>query len=67
MVRFQKKKDYKQSLQEWMKSEKFNEWMKQNEIEEVDLKLYHTEVGIPSNVCILCIGQLKNATMIMPV
>nr|XP_022343872.1 deoxynucleoside triphosphate triphosphohydrolase SAMHD1-like isoform X5 [Crassostrea virginica] len=39
----EKKKDYKQSLQEWMKSEKFNEWMKQNEIEEVDLKLYHTE------------------------
>ncbi|XP_078310162.1 deoxynucleoside triphosphate triphosphohydrolase SAMHD1-like isoform X3 [Crassostrea virginica] len=40
----EKKKDCKQSLQEWMKSEKFNEWMKQNEIEEVDLKLYHTEL-----------------------
>ena len=66
MLRFQKKKDYKQSLKGWMKSEKFKEWIEQNEIKD-DLELYHTEVGIPSNVYILYKDPLKNATMIMPV
>ena len=49
-----------------MKPEKLEKWMKQNAIKEDDLKNYHTEVGIPSNVCILYKGPLKS-TMIMPV
>ncbi|XP_078310156.1 deoxynucleoside triphosphate triphosphohydrolase SAMHD1-like isoform X1 [Crassostrea virginica] len=39
----EKKKEYRKSLQEWMKPEKLQEWMKQNEIEENHLRLYHTE------------------------
>ena len=35
-----------------MKPEKLHEWMKQNEIEENHLKLYHTEVGIQSVYCL---------------
>ena len=50
-----------------MESKEFEKWMGQNDIEGDDLKLYHTEVGILSNVCILYKGPLKNATMIMPV
>lgn len=35
-----------------MKPEKLQEWMKQNEIEENHLRLYHTEVGVK---CVYCI------------
>ncbi|XP_078310158.1 deoxynucleoside triphosphate triphosphohydrolase SAMHD1-like isoform X3 [Crassostrea virginica] len=41
----EKKKEYRKSLQEWMKPEKLQEWMKQNEIEENHLRLYHTEIS----------------------
>ena len=49
-----------------MKQEKFKEWIEQNKIKD-DLEFYHTEVGIPSNVCISYKGPLKNVTLIMRV